>query len=68
MNYKTVIFEKIANNDLVVGIFGLGYVGLPLATSFAQSNVKVIGFDKNPEKVKKVNLGENNIKDINAND
>jgi len=68
MSNKTVIFEKIANKSLVVGIFGLGYVGLPLATSFAQSNVKVIGFDKNPEKVKKVNLGENYIKDINDND
>ena len=54
MSNKTVIFEKIANKSLVVGIFGLGYVGLPLATSFAQSNVKVIGFDKNSEKVKKV--------------
>jgi len=68
MNYKKVILEKISNNDLVVGIFGLGYVGLPLATSFAQSNVKVIGFDINLEKVNKVNLGKNYIRDIDDND
>ena len=64
MNYSSVILEKIKNNQEIVGIIGLGYVGLPLATSFALSGVKVIGFDKNPVKVEKVNGGENYISDI----
>ena len=64
MHNLSVILEKIRTNTEVVGIIGLGYVGLPLATSFAQANVKVIGFDKNPDKVKRVNIGDNYISDI----
>lgn len=58
------LLEKIATNTEVVGIIGLGYVGLPLAVSFAQAGVKVIGFDKSFDKVDKINHGENYIKDI----
>lgn len=61
---KIHILEKISSNTEVVGIIGLGYVGLPLAVSFAESGVKVIGFDKNPTKVKKINNGDNYINDI----
>lgn len=64
MNSKELILEKIAKNEATVGIIGLGYVGLPLAVSFAQANVEVVGFDKNDEKVKKINNGENYIGDI----
>jgi UDP-N-acetyl-D-glucosamine dehydrogenase len=58
------ILEKINSNSEVVGIIGLGYVGLPLAVNFAEAGVKVIGFDKSEAKVKKINSGENYIKDI----
>lgn len=64
MNYKENILNKIKNNTEVVGIVGLGYVGLPLAVSFAQAKVITIGFDKNPDKVNKVNAGSNYIGDI----
>lgn len=61
--YNT-IFNKIENNNETIGIIGLGYVGLPLAVSFAEENINVIGFDKSKEKVDKINKGENYIKDI----
>lgn len=64
MKYKEVILNKIADNKSIVGIIGLGYVGLPLAVSFAEAGVTVIGFDKNHEKVDKINHGDNYIKDI----
>jgi UDP-N-acetyl-D-glucosamine dehydrogenase len=64
MNYKNQILTKIESNTEVVGIIGLGYVGLPLAVNFAQTGVKVIGFDKSEAKVNKINSGENYIKDI----
>ena len=64
MNYKQQILEKINTNAEVVGIIGLGYVGLPLAVNFAESGIKVIGFDKSEAKVNKINSGENYIKDI----
>lgn len=64
MNYKQQILDKISAGQEVVGVIGLGYVGLPLAVSFAQAGVEVIGFDKSQEKVDKINHGENYIKDI----
>ncbi len=64
MNNVSLLLEKITDNTEVVGIIGLGYVGLPLAVGFAQAGVKVIGFDKSPEKVEKINRGDNYIKDI----
>ncbi len=64
MNNASLLLEKIAANTEVVGIIGLGYVGLPLAVSFAQSGINVIGFDKSQEKVDQINRGDNYIKDI----
>lgn len=64
MNKTTIILKKISNNQETIGIIGLGYVGLPLATCFASASIKVIGFDKNQAKVNKVNAGENYISDI----
>ncbi len=64
MNNSTLLLKKIADNNEVVGIIGLGYVGLPLAVSFAQAGVNVIGFDKSKDKVEKINRGDNYIKDI----
>jgi UDP-N-acetyl-D-glucosamine dehydrogenase len=64
MNNIEFILNKIDNNQETVGIIGLGYVGLPLAVSFAEAGIHVIGFDKNRQKVDKINNGENYIKDI----
>lgn len=64
MNYSTDLKQKIEENRIIVGIIGLGYVGLPLAVSFAEAGVQVIGFDKSQSKVDKINSGENYIKDI----
>ncbi len=47
-------FEEIA-----VCIVGLGYVGLPVAEAFAKS-LKVIGFDTNGDKIRKLNRSNNN--------
>jgi len=64
MNHASLLLDKIASNTEVIGIIGLGYVGLPLAVSFAEAGVKVIGFDKSQAKVDQINSGENYIKDI----
>jgi len=53
MNYKKQILEKIANNQEVVGVIGLGYVGLPLAVNFAEAGIKTLGFDKTLRKLTK---------------
>ena len=37
--HKTLL-KKINSKNLSVGIFGLGYVGLPLALRFAEKNLR----------------------------
>lgn len=64
MNFKETILQKIAESNEVVGIIGLGYVGLPLAVSFATQNIKVIGFEKSEERTTKVNAANNYISDV----
>jgi UDP-N-acetyl-D-glucosamine dehydrogenase len=49
------LIQKIKQNKFKVGIIGLGYVGLPLALEFSLKNIKVLGFDLDSEKVKKIN-------------
>lgn len=47
--------EKITSRQIIVGIFGLGYVGLPLALRFAEVGVRVLGFDIDAKKVDLIN-------------
>lgn len=61
---KNKILSKINNNEEVIGVIGLGYVGLPLAVNFAETGIKVIGFEKNQKKTDLVNNGDNYIGDI----
>lgn len=44
------IFPNKANNDIEIGIIGLGYVGLPLAVEFGKK-FKVTGFDINRSRI-----------------
>lgn len=56
--------KKIQEKTAVIGIIGLGYVGLPLAVEFANSNFKVIGIDIDQQRVHKINNGNNYIGDV----
>jgi len=56
--------RKIKKRQARIGIIGLGYVGLPLIIRFGDENFKVIGFDIDEEKIKKLNKGESYIKHI----
>ena len=47
-------------------MIGLGYVGLPLAVSFAQAGYDVIGIDLDRRKVEAINSGESYIEDVPA--
>ena len=50
----------------VVGIIGLGYVGLPLAATFAEAGFGVIGFDVDASKVGELLAGHSYIRHIPA--
>lgn len=64
MSLKESLLEKINNKSVHVGILGLGYVGLPLAVSFAKKGVKVLGFEKSVQKKEKIDKGINYIADV----
>ena len=61
---KQILLNKIKNKEIIVGVVGLGYVGLPLAVEKAKAGFKTIGFDVQDEKVAMVNHGENYIGDV----
>ncbi|HEY7074640.1 MAG TPA: nucleotide sugar dehydrogenase, partial [Solirubrobacteraceae bacterium] len=49
---------------LSIGIVGLGYVGLPLAVSFAEAGEQVIGVDVDHTRVTELSAGRSPIEDI----
>jgi len=58
--------ERIAAGTAVVGIYGLGYVGLPLALRFSEVGIKVIGFDIDLAKINTLNAGQSYIERLTA--
>lgn len=61
---KEKLINKIENRDIIIGVVGLGYVGLPLAVEKAKAGFKTIGFDIQEKKVSMVNKAENYIGDV----
>ncbi len=59
-NYQNLINSK----QLVVGVIGLGYVGLPIAVEFAKKGYITYGFDTDKNKISKLQSGINYIQDI----
>ena len=61
---KNEIIDLIKDKRARVGVVGLGYVGLPLATEFARNGFKVIGFEVDERKADRINAGETYISDV----
>jgi UDP-N-acetyl-D-glucosamine dehydrogenase len=61
---KNEIINLIKDQRACVGVIGLGYVGLPLATEFAGKGFKAIGFEVNENKVEQINAGRSYIGDV----
>ncbi|RJO61491.1 MAG: nucleotide sugar dehydrogenase [Dehalococcoidia bacterium] len=64
MKIFDTIKKQVASRDYKVGIIGLGYVGLPLAKRFGKAGFKVLGFDVDAEKVRRLNEGSSYIHHI----
>ncbi|NKB31897.1 MAG: nucleotide sugar dehydrogenase [Pseudomonadales bacterium] len=47
---------KALNDNTIIGVLGLGYVGLPLAHAFA-AHFKTVGFDIDNKRVEEINNG-----------
>ena len=61
---KQTLLRKLNDRSAVIGIVGLGYVGLPLVIRFTEVGYRVIGFDIDPIKVRRLNRGQSYIKHI----
>ena len=53
--------QRIEHRTARVAVVGMGYVGLPLAETFAWGGYPVTGFDIDTDKVAKLNLGQSYI-------
>jgi len=58
------LLERLQNKTAKVAILGLGYVGLPLATIFAEAGYVVTGIDPDERKVDSIRRGVSHIQDV----
>ena len=61
---KDQLLAKIHDHTAVVAVLGLGYMGLPLAVSFAEKGFPVVGIDVDGRKVAALNRSESYVQDI----
>lgn len=56
--------DRVENRDLIIGVVGLGYVGLPLAVSYSESAFRVVGYDIVPDRVSMLEAGDSYVDDV----
>ena len=59
------LYNLINKKKAIIGIFGLGYIGLPRAIQFLNAGYKVIGFDKDNDKINKLKKGTSYLSNVN---
>lgn len=59
-----MLLQKINNNKEIIGVFGLGYIGLPTAINFSKKKIKVYGFDIDKTKVNNLNNGKSYLSSV----
>ena len=57
--------EELKKNSVIIEIFGLGYVGFPLAIRLASAGLTVIGIDVNQKRIER--LQNNDLMDSELN-
>jgi UDP-N-acetyl-D-glucosamine dehydrogenase len=58
------LIRKAESRDVLFGIIGLGYVGLPLAVELAHAGYRVLGFDVSQRVVDGLGAGHSHVKDV----
>jgi len=64
MTIKESIIKKFQDKSAKMAVLGLGYVGLPFATVFAEAGYNVTGIDPDGHKVESLNQGISYIQDV----
>ena len=63
-SYQLNLQEIIQDRSAKIVILGLGYVGLPLATIFAEAGFNVVGVEPDKTKVDKLKRGKSYVQDV----
>jgi len=50
--------KKTSKKDCLIQVFGLGYVGFPLAVRLSSSGFKVVGIDKDKKKIQSLKANQ----------
>jgi UDP-N-acetyl-D-glucosamine dehydrogenase len=58
--------QRFQHRQALVGVIGLGYVGLPLGVTIAESGFATIGFDVDPAKIDALRAGRSYIRHVPA--
>jgi len=61
---NNILERQINKKEAKIAVIGLGYVGLPLAVSFARAGFKVYGLDKSEARVSRIRTGKNYNEDV----
>ena len=64
MSHADQLIRKANERDILFGVVGLGYVGLPLAYELVRAGYRVLGYDINERVVNGLMSGQSHIKDI----
>ncbi|WP_426954625.1 nucleotide sugar dehydrogenase [Muricoccus radiodurans] len=62
------LLDRFGRREATIGVIGLGYIGLPLAKAFCAAGFRVIGFDIDPEKSRKLRAGTSYIQHVGLGD
>jgi UDP-N-acetyl-D-glucosamine dehydrogenase len=65
-NVRETLLDKLRQREARVAVLGMGYVGLPLATVFAEAGFEVTGIDPDQRKVDSIHRGESYIQDVSS--
>jgi len=63
MGWAEDFVERVEKRDLVIGVVGLGYVGLPTALGFFSSGFKIWGVEESKSKISDLSNQRNPIKE-----
>lgn len=61
---KEYLYNKIKRKEIIVGVIGPDYVGLPLSVESAMSGFNTIGFEIQQDKIKMLTNRINYIQDV----